>query len=134
MAGSPVGSDVVGEAGEGAATQVGGQVGAGRGHALVADVVGQLERALLDGAVGQHGDTEHDPRGQPDQLHRAHDRAFERGRHDDRGVVGEVGEESAGVVQHLLDLTVRTGEELAHLLALHGPAAPGVVSWSTKKR
>ena len=99
-------------------------MGAGCGDTLVADVVRQLERSLLDRAVGQHGDTEHDPRREPDELHRAHHRPFEPGRHDDCGVVGEVGEQAAGVVQHLLDLAVGPGEELAHLLALDGRQRP----------
>ena len=113
------GGDVVAEGGPSASAQVGGEVSAGRGHPLVTDVVGQLERALLDGAVGKHRHTEHDARGQWHQLHRAHDPPFVRRRDDDGGVVGEVGEQTAGVVQHLLDLTVRPGEELADLLELH---------------
>ena len=48
---------------------------------------------------------------EPDDLHRPHDGVLVVGRHDHGRVVGEAGEQAAGVVQHLLQLAVGPGEE-----------------------
>ena len=75
------------------------------------------------------------PRGrQADQLDRAHGGPVVHGRDDHRGVVGQVGQQAAGVGQHLLELAVGLGEEGPDLLALAGSSGPGASRESTKNR
>ena len=98
--------------------EVGAQVGRGRRDPLLAGVVVELDRAPLDHAVGENGHEQRDARAERHHLRRA-DRGRLVGRaHDHACVLGEVGEQAAGVVQHLLELAVGAGEELAHLLRL----------------
>ena len=89
---------------------------------------------LVDRAVGQHDHDQRDAGAEPDELDRA-DRGDLVGRPDDhRGVLGEVGQQPAGVVQHLLELAVGLVEERPDLLGLPGRSWPGPVSESTKNR
>ena len=97
------------------AAEVSRQMRGGRGQPLVAHVVVELDRALLDRAVGEDRDRDPGARPEPDDLHRADGRALGRRGDDDRRVVGEVGEQLTGVVEHLLECAVGPGEEVAHL-------------------
>ena len=106
------------------------------GSTLVAHVVVELERALLDGAVGEDHDQQGQAGPEADQLDRA-DRGgrLVRRAHHDRGVGGEVGEQARGPLEQLLDLAVDLVEETADLLALgRARGRPGSARWSTKKR
>ena len=74
----------------------------------------RADEALLHGAVGQDLDQQERTGGQLHQLHRAdHGRVLRRP-HDQRGVVGEIGEEAGRVGETALDLASRVPEEVAH--------------------
>ena len=96
-----------------------------RGQALLARVLVQLDRALLDHSVGQDGHQQGDPRGEADELHRADGGRLVARPDDDRGVVGHGGQEPAGVLQHLLQLAVGLLEEGLHLLPPGGGQLTG---------
>ena len=59
----------------------------------VGDVVGELDRLALDGAVAEHDDDRGQRRRQADELHRAHGDGLGPRADDDGGVVGELGEQ-----------------------------------------
>ena len=97
---------------------MGRQDAGGSGQPVVADLVRQLEGSAFDRAVAEHDHDEGQPGRQPDELDRADGGPLDgRGGHH-RGVVGEVGEQAAGVVEQLLELPVGPGEERADLLDL----------------
>ena len=115
---------------------VAGQVGAGAAAARSSPVssASSMERFSTT-PLRQHDDEQADARAEADELHRADRGRLVRRADDDGGVVGEVGEELAGVVQHLLELAVGVVEEVADLLALRpASSVPLGASWSTKKR
>jgi hypothetical protein len=92
---------------------------------LVARLVVQLQRALLDRAVGQHGHHEGDVRRQADDLHGADGGRLMGRADDDGGIVRQVGEQPAGVVEHALQLAVGRPEEVPDLLAAGGVEGAG---------
>ena len=91
----------------------------------VGRVLGQVERLVHHGTVGQHHHRRGHPARQAHELDAAHGRGLGVGADDDGGVVGEAGEEPARLGQHLLDGAVRGREELVHLLGAHGVEVPG---------
>ena len=95
----------------------------------------ELDGALLDRAVREHGYEHRDLRSDPDELDRA-DRCLSRGcvPEDDRHVVGEPREQPARALEQLLDLAVDLGVESPDLPVLDRAENPGRVRWSTKYR
>ncbi len=96
---------------------MGSQPAGGVGEEGVVDLIGELDRLLQHGTVGQHHHQEGQPRAEADQLHRADGRRLVGRTHDHGSAVGEVGEEPRGPLEHLLDLPVGVVEEPADLLA-----------------
>ena len=96
---------------------VGGQAAPGVGQDGVVDLLGELDGLLLDGAVGQDHDHQGQPVAEADQLHRPDGRRLVGGADHHGRAVGEVGQQSGGALEHLLDLAVGVVEELADLLA-----------------
>ncbi len=91
-------------------------MGRRRRDLVVLQLGAELDRLPLDRAVGKDRDGEHDARREPDELHAADRGLLERRPDDDGGVIGQAGEQLAGVAQHLLERAVRMSEERAHLL------------------
>ncbi len=96
----------------------------GRRDLILGELSAELDRLALDCAVGQHGHCEHDARGERDELHAADRRLLGRCPDDDSGMIGEAGQQLARVGQHLLEGTVRVGEERTHLLGPPGVELP----------
>ena len=107
--------------------EVGAQMGAGGGQALIANVGLELEHGLLDRAVGEHSDSHGHVVGETDDLDGTHRGPLAGWGQDQRRVAREPRKEAARVVQHLLELAMGPGKELAHLLSLGGGqgARPG---------
>ena len=81
----------------------------------VGDVVGDVDRLALDGAVAEH---DHDRRhvdDRPHELGAADLDGLGLRADDDGGVVGEPGEQVGRAVEHLLEAAVGGGEEVADL-------------------
>ncbi len=96
---------------------MGGQPATGLGQDRVVGVVGQLDGLLADRTVGQHHDDQGHAVAEADQLHRPDGGRLVRGADHHGRAVGEVGQQTRGPLQHLLDLPVGVVEELADLLA-----------------
>ena len=97
----------------------------GRREHRVGRLLVDLDHLVLDRAVAEH---EHDGgrgRRQPHELRAAHHGGLGLGAEDDGGVVREPGEQVGGLVQHLLEATVGSLEEVADLTRRGGVDAPG---------
>ena len=88
---------------------------ASRCQSGVGDVVRQLDGFVHDTAVGRDDDGHRHPRRESDELHGAHDGRFDGRPDDDGGIVREVRQQAAGVLEHLLEGAVGVREELADL-------------------
>ena len=111
-----------GQQGAGLPGEVGGQVGRGGRDALGPRAArqqrtrAQVERVLLDDAVGQHHHDHHRGVTERDELNRPDQRLVVCRTHDHTRVAGEVAEEPGCLVQHLFQLAVGLTEEGADLL------------------
>ena len=82
-----------------------------------------MQDALLDPAVGEDGEREHERRLQADELHAAHRRRFDVRADDHRGVGAHPRQELARLVEQVLEHLVRRREEreeVGHDAALRG--------------
>ena len=96
---------------------MGGEPRAGLGQDRLVGVLGELDRLLLDGTVGQDHDHQPEPVPEADDLHRPHGGRLV-GRTDHHGgAVGQIGEQARRALEHLLDLAVGVVEELPHLVS-----------------
>ena len=99
------------------AERVGGQSRARLGQDRLVGVLGELDRLLLDGTVGQDHDHQPEPVAETDELHRPHGGRLVGGTDHHGGAVGQVGEQAGRALEHLLDLPVGVVEELPHLVS-----------------
>ena len=97
----------------------------GGGEVDVVDVVGELDRLALDGAVAEHDDDRGQRRRQPHDLHAAHGEGLGPRADDDGGVVRQVGEQVRRAVEHLLEPAMGGPEEVADLARVAGSRRPG---------
>ena len=82
----------------------------------VGDRLVDLEGPLLDDAVGEHDDEERGARPEPGEQRRADARSLVGRSDDDRGVVGELGQQARRVAEHSFELAVGVPEERLDLL------------------
>ena len=85
-----------------------------------------MQHALLDVAVGEDGEREHQRRLEADELHAADRRRFDVRADDHRGVGADPGEQLAGLVEQVLEHPVggrEQREEVGHRPPLRGSEA-----------